>query len=493
MAAEENKKFDAVLGGFLVNGLRVRGADLHCPESDTIAAYHERSLLPEEMNSWKEHIVGCARCQAILAELEATDAIPLEVSDKEVLMTAAMSAAVAGQAGNAATAEAPAKSRVTPISRGLRWQWLAPAGALAAGLLVWVAWRENRTQVSAPAEVKTARLEPPVLPPPVTRDDRQALSADEVARVSKDQSALSTAAVAKPAPEARGLKQFEKSDSRSKVALAKPTTGEGPKAFESSMPPSDKEAGARANTALDSVAAANRAQSQPAQDAKAGIAGVVSQTVEVQTPAANAQLQNQNQQAQQNLQAQQNQLNEQKTSGPNPSRHLEQAKKSKAESRADLLRAPAPSSAAAAPQPPAPPPVMAYSDGASLQIAAAISPHLIPTPNQRILWRAGHVGMIEFSSDAGASWSRQASNVSVDLTAGSAPSEKVCWIVGRAGTILLTADAGVHWAPIHSPLEEDLSGVHAADALHATIWNLGNTKVFETSDGGATWKPATSQ
>ena len=101
--------------------------------------------------------------------------------------------------------------------------------------------------------------------------------------------------------------------------------------------------------------------------------------------------------------------------------------------------------------------------------------------------------MIEFSSDAGASWSRQTSDIFVDLAAGSAPSEKVCWIVGRAGTILLTIDAGGHWAPIHSPLKEDLGGVRATDGLHATIWNLGNTKVFETSDGGATWKPTTSQ
>ena len=80
----------------------------------------------------------------------------------------------------------------------------------------------------------------------------------------------------------------------------------------------------------------------------------------------------------------------------------------------------------------------------------------------------------------------------VDLTAGSAPLDKVCWIVGRAGTILLTTDAGTHWTILHSPLEEDLGGVRATDALHSTIWNLGNTKVFETYDGGLTWKPAAS-
>jgi len=38
-----------------------------CPGPETLAAYHERSLFPEEMNSWKEHIVGCASCQTILS------------------------------------------------------------------------------------------------------------------------------------------------------------------------------------------------------------------------------------------------------------------------------------------------------------------------------------------------------------------------------------------------------------------------------------------
>ena len=82
MAAEEDKKFDAVLGGFLFNDLRARAENLHCPESDVLAVYHERSLPPEEMNSWKEHIVGCGRCQAVLAELEASDAIPLGASEE---------------------------------------------------------------------------------------------------------------------------------------------------------------------------------------------------------------------------------------------------------------------------------------------------------------------------------------------------------------------------------------------------------------------------
>jgi photosystem II stability/assembly factor-like uncharacterized protein len=101
--------------------------------------------------------------------------------------------------------------------------------------------------------------------------------------------------------------------------------------------------------------------------------------------------------------------------------------------------------------------------------------------------------LIEFSSDSGVSWSLQASGVAVDLLTGSAPSDKICWMVGRAGTILLTVDGGAHWSVIHSPLNEDLGGVRALDALHATVWNLPNSKSFETSDGGIAWKPISNQ
>ncbi len=57
-----------------------------CPGPETLAAYHERSLLPEEMNSWKEHIVGCANCQTVLSHLEATDEIPLQAAEEEKVL-----------------------------------------------------------------------------------------------------------------------------------------------------------------------------------------------------------------------------------------------------------------------------------------------------------------------------------------------------------------------------------------------------------------------
>ena len=115
------------------------------------------------------------------------------------------------------------------------------------------------------------------------------------------------------------------------------------------------------------------------------------------------------------------------------------------------------------------------------------NPRLIAAPGSSVIWRAGRAGSIEFSNDSGRSWSRQTSGVIVDLLTGSAPSDKVCWIVGRAGAVLLTTEGGAHWKVMTSPIGEDLGGVRATDALHATIWNVRDTKSFQTSDGGVTW------
>ena len=489
MAAEEDKKFDAVLGGFLANNLRDRAERLYCPEPEVLAAYHERALLPEEMNSWKQHIAGCAHCQAILAQLEATDSISLRVPEKEVASAAsaapAQSATGAASKGQlAAPAPTPEEPRASRHWRGLRWQWLAPAGALAAGLLVWIAWRENQPfHVTSPSEVKVASAQKPVAPepaPPIAREVPATSSAassatDQVASLSKDQSVKGRIASANKSLPPEALKQMEKYDdfSRRPSAPARPS--------------SDKENGVRQDVMRDSSLAANAPQGgQPGLDTKAGVAGGLAQTVEVQSPTANAQLQNEG-----NPQSQLNQLN-QKAGGPHAQNQAVQAKKQKSEEAARGYGAAAPPAAA-----PAPPPVPSAAFGevktSRAILTASTGPHLIFVPGTKTLWRIGHEGRIEYSSDGGATWTRQTSNVLVDLTSGFAPSDKVCWIVGRSGTILLTTDTGLHWAIVHSPLDEDLGGVRATDALHATVWNLANTKIFETGDGGITWKPAALQ
>ena len=118
-----------------------------CPDPETLAAYHERSLLPEQLNSLKEHIVGCANCQTVLAHLETTDEIPMQAAQEAqvISQTAATPIASASSKFQAPSPEARArKPRRVLLLRGARWQWLAPAGAIAAGLLVWIALHENQ-------------------------------------------------------------------------------------------------------------------------------------------------------------------------------------------------------------------------------------------------------------------------------------------------------------------------------------------------------------
>src|SRR2546422_3020321 len=147
---ERDRRFDKALARHLRSAVPASQGG-SCPDSETLAAYHERSLLPEELNSWKEHIVGCAHCQMILAQLESTDQIPLEAADKEEALAmkesvAAMAtqnletlpaAAAPGKSQAASGTRLREKARPFRLSSGVRWRWLAPAGALAAGLLVW--------------------------------------------------------------------------------------------------------------------------------------------------------------------------------------------------------------------------------------------------------------------------------------------------------------------------------------------------------------------
>src|SRR5438046_5542637 len=167
-----------------------------CPGPETLAAYHERSLLPEELNSWKEHIVGCANCQNILAQLEATDEISLEAAEREEGVAkgsqpviaprnveAFPAAAAPGQSQGAAGAAPPKKSRRVLLLRGARWQWLAPAGAIAAGLLVWIALHEN--QPLAPPSLKHVQVASQQGPPPPPPTPSVSTAATEVSPSAK--------------------------------------------------------------------------------------------------------------------------------------------------------------------------------------------------------------------------------------------------------------------------------------------------------------------
>jgi len=425
-----------------------------CPDSETLAAYHERSLLPEEMNFWKEHVVGCANCQTVLAHLEATDEIPWPAADQEKVLAQgepALLASASYQSQPASPLTPAKKSRRVLLFGGARWQWIAPAGALAAGLLIWVVLHENQS------------LRPRALP-----ENENKVAQD------RDLPLVTTAAPGSSRPEESSRKPPSPvgGDAR---RVASDSTKQSEKLSEAARTrsPGDKELNARKDSPRDASVDLLTAAHPLDLDAK-NPSQTLQKKEEAQggnVPAALAQSQNAQIQNQYNYAPQ-------KVPGPSPLNQMENPKKAKG----------AVAAASPAPEPPASA-VSRFSSTASLEVAREISnPRVISPPGSNVMWLAGRSGLIEFSGDGGASWSRQTSGVLAELLGGSAPSDKICWIVGRLGAILLTTDGGAHWASISSPLAEDLGGIRATDAQHATIWNARNTKNFETNDGGRTWK-----
>src|SRR5258708_11243054 len=167
----------------LARRLRAKAAGAACPDTETLAAYHERSLTPEEMNTWMQHTAACASCQEILAQLAATDKIPVSANQQqnvaaegsqlfeavyvpeEVLAAAAQAAVTSPTTMNQRTAAVVSLSQVPKRLRAAHWRWLAPAGALAAGLLVWIAVHENRpARLTQAAKTEIAENRPPAPP-----------------------------------------------------------------------------------------------------------------------------------------------------------------------------------------------------------------------------------------------------------------------------------------------------------------------------------------
>lgn len=429
----------------------------NCPDAETLAAYHERSLLPAEMNSWKEHLVGCAHCQMVLAELEATDNIPLHHAEQaEVPAINELKPASVIHPWPAADATPSRIARIARANRP-RWRWLAPAGAIAAGLLVWISLHENQQQrFPGLEETKVAKKQQPSTPPSsvVSRAPTARLGQPNPPAAA-DEIAISNGAIGEGS-----LKQREKAQISPKLTAPTPSADKENDA---------RESGARKDELRDSSVPLNGRANQGDLDAKIA-PGRAQKNVEVQAQSAPVS----------------NYQYNAKVPGPAP---LSQAQAQTVTKQKSETNAPAP----------APPPA-GVAGGAtaattSNQISAASEtvmvvsdPHLIYAPGSTSQWRTGPSGLIEFSSNGGSYWSRQGSGVLVELLTGSALSDKVCWIVGRVGAVLLTTDGGVTWKLIPSPLKEDLGGVQATDALHATIWNVRNTKSFETADGGRTWK-----
>jgi Photosynthesis system II assembly factor YCF48 len=457
----------------LARRLREKVAGTACPDAETLAAYHERSLTPEEMNTWMQHTVACASCQEILAQLTATDEIAVSADQQqnaaaegsnlfeavyvpeEVLMATGQAAVASPTAMNQKAAAVVSLPQSPKRLRAAHWRWFAPAGALAAGLLVWVAIHENRpAKLTQSAKIEVAENRPPARPEasaamaqavPVERE-----KAKKLAPASKGAAAADTRAA--PADELKNRR--DKSAPKEVAPLS-----------EGAFAKSD-----RKDEESDVVAKAARAATEGVGGGRAADASISKQSAEVSAQ----------DRGETNLVQLQPSTPKPALSGPAP-----------------LAPTDSKTMKEAPPSPAAPETTLQLSTGVreapALRMAKSRSPRPVSAPGGKVIWRLGMAGLIEQSTDGGLTWTQQISGTTADLYLGSAPSEEVCWVIGNGGTILRTTDGGAHWASVASPISQNPSLIRASDALHATVWDSSRRHGFQTDDGGVTWTQASGQ
>jgi hypothetical protein len=466
---------------------RVEGRHQDCPDAEALAAYHERTLSSGEMMACKEHLVGCERCQEILALLETTEDVPvaLETAERDrpghvrerVPVVPRAMQAKAGSLGDGESrprelapfmrltaSRAPAGNVPAPaVTKGGRRAaayWLTPLGAIAAVLLMWVGMQTHTKNAARQEAVETAESRP--TPQAAASPSFDSLTPDASAAVTDRKDAATKAAgrISAAAPQPQ--------DELKRKALTE-DAARGMSAPRAKMKDNAAVAAPSAETATGSMAAVEAAPPVLTSPVTSGGAGAVT-----------------NEQAQL-------QMNGRSLTQLNSGMEQQNAKKQ------------------IAPPAPAPAPAAADTLGQNIDGATSLmtlqaesvdakklaplrasmvktSPRLIPAPGGRVIWRVGKGGRIEQSRDAGATWSLQTSGVIADLETGSAPTDAVCWVAGSGETILVTVDGGGHWTKVSSPLAGEIAGVRAVDALNATVWDAGYKNTFVTSDGGVLWK-----
>ena len=452
---DRDRKFEKALGAHL------RAA---CPDAEILASYHERSLSPDEMILWKKHISGCGACQEVLSGLEASEHVVLEDEQKKNLATFGQRTETTRKIRNEPMEETalfpavPAEPAQRAMPRRMAaWRWAAPAGAIAAGLLVF-------------AVVTELHHQKPVSLPPTQIAENHLPAGEPAAEVKTADSSIS--------PKMKASNQeVTTSKEEAKPEPASPTAnGKLPSA--EAVPGTENAEGMR-KSALDSER--NEIANDKLQEkielkdqemrkkAAAGFANGPS------PQSAQQQMANQQRQAPAAVSA---------PAAPPPAPQSAEARDEKSRGAGAVAGAASSSQVQeVAPSRPA----------EFLRASSAAPPSFVSSPGHDALWRVGANGMILYSSDDAAHWESQSSGVAAELTTGSAPSAKVCWVVGKPGTILRTVNGGHEWQRVNSPIAGDIGGIQASDGLHARIWEAGGKASFETSDGGKIWSPVPAE
>jgi len=102
-------------------------------------------------------------------------------------------------------------------------------------------------------------------------------------------------------------------------------------------------------------------------------------------------------------------------------------------------------------------------------------------------WAVGDGGAILATTDAGTTWTRQASNTLFNLNAVWFTDADSGWAVGNSGMAVHTTDGGTTWTPLPTGASENLRDVYFA--YPDTGWAVGNTgAILRTVNWGGSWE-----
>lgn len=498
---DRERNFEKALG----RELRANGAKgLDCPDAETLAAFHERMLSPEEMAAQKSHIVDCPRCQEILATLEVTETIPggAEDSEKVLEMSAKQTEAVpaepvAAKAKGAAVKEMP--------KRKTYLRWAVPAGAIAAGLLVWIAMNTGRSSMTVKQKAPSAPVQ--------VAENRAAISAEP----DRKKSELERTPAAKPevadkisrsAPGRQDgtLYQYEvepqtKTEDRKRAEVPRTTFDHGPRAAQNQMNQnqmSQNQASQNNQIANSQIQPYGQRRIQPSEEKRLDdleVAGRDSATLAQNAPRKEAYAKKAaaapaaaapapptvggaagtGAGADMSKDTEVGQVSETVTvTSEMPATANEQ--KADADKNAALMKLKGQMAGG----------LMA----ANLRDVKASTPGFVGTPDPRVFWFFMANGMVYRSEDGGKTTKLQKTGEGLKFLAGSAPDAKTCWLLGEKGIVLRTTNGGKKWETVSAPANGNFTMITGLDAVSALITDASGRVSYSTTDGGATWKLA---
>ncbi len=432
---QRDAEMDRLLGSALRTAAGVPAGD--CPAAGNLAAFVEGSLSNGERRRLEDHLADCEACQqalAVMARMPADEVRPV-----------------------------PARGTWLPA----HWvRWLAPAGAVAGLLFLYVVVRPA-FQPTAPDTRVALSTAPAAVQAPVEPGDRLT-----------------------PAPAARLIETPPVDRETHERPLAgrtvQPrTASKGPTQLTSTRPKAEPLARAEVAKAVPPSKAAEQATATAATPQKLADAAAPKAVVLDRLALLP------------------------------PDLKIRQTKAMPARSPdAAALAAPVQPPAAAPAQPPAAAPSSATAPGAAgvaatqptfrvgalaETVAVSAAPPkplaqtagpgaiLVRAPDGRTEWQFQRGAAIWRTTDAGKYWQMQRPAGTGDLLAGIAPDSLTCWAVGREGLVLLTRN-GERWESRPFPERVDLVGVAASDGRTATV-TARDGRRFTTTDGGATWHP----